>query len=362
MKSVKLQGVRIVFGVFVLIATGQSSAADPLQDMEDCKSIKVENERLACFDAAAGQLKAAGMTADSKLKSQVAEDEVSEPAVKQEAVAVPSPQVRTGKQASSRFRLPFFGRGKADRKNNDEAPVSQGASASPAPQLVRDSGGNISSVSSTVTGVYKNGLGYTTLTLGNAQKWQTRESRIRAKVGDVVTVKRTRFGGYLLKVGSRSGVRVTRIDKPSLSKMPRQEEPREGVEAPASKKGGFLSRLNPFGRSQSDALTSGSQKDDPNFGKPAAVDTSEETFGRTRITSAERAANQQTITQTVSSVRTDPYDLFIITLESGQVWRQTEGRLKVRDGDKVVIQSAAMGSFLLHLEGRSKSVRVRRVD
>lgn len=274
MKNVKYQSVSIVFGILVLAAAGQGAAADPLQDMEDCKSIKVEDERLACIDAAAGQLKAAGMTADSQLKSRVIEEEVSEPVIEQQTAEPPSPQARSGKEVSSRFRLPFFGKGKADLEDNVEVSVTQEAPTSPAPQLVRDGDGNISSVTSTVTSVNKNGLGYTTLTLDNGQRWHTKESRIRATVGDTITVKRTRFGGYLLKVGDRSGVRATRIDKPSLAKKPRQEAPQKVNEASTREKGGFLSRLNPFAGSRSDAPTNDDQKDDPNFGKPVEVDTS----------------------------------------------------------------------------------------
>ena len=55
----------------------------------------------------------------------------------------------------------------------------------------------------------------------------------------------------------------------------------------------------------------------------------------------------------------------VITLENGQVWRLTEaGELNApsRPPFKVKIRTAAMGSFILSVEGRNKGYRVRRVE
>jgi hypothetical protein len=55
----------------------------------------------------------------------------------------------------------------------------------------------------------------------------------------------------------------------------------------------------------------------------------------------------------------------VITLENGQVWRLTEaGELNAakRPPYKVSIRTAAMGSFILTVEGRNKGYRVRRVE
>jgi hypothetical protein len=55
----------------------------------------------------------------------------------------------------------------------------------------------------------------------------------------------------------------------------------------------------------------------------------------------------------------------VITLENGQVWRLTEaGELNAakRPPYKVNIRTAAMGSFILTVEGRNKGYRVRRVE
>jgi hypothetical protein len=55
----------------------------------------------------------------------------------------------------------------------------------------------------------------------------------------------------------------------------------------------------------------------------------------------------------------------LITLENGQIWRLTEaGELNApkRPPYKVNIRTAAMGSFILTVEGRNKGYRVRRVE
>jgi hypothetical protein len=55
----------------------------------------------------------------------------------------------------------------------------------------------------------------------------------------------------------------------------------------------------------------------------------------------------------------------VITLENGQIWRLTEaGELNApkRPPYKGNIRTAAMGSFILTVEGRNKGYRVRRVE
>ncbi|MFN7746616.1 MAG: hypothetical protein ACK5QO_09695 [Hyphomonadaceae bacterium] len=55
----------------------------------------------------------------------------------------------------------------------------------------------------------------------------------------------------------------------------------------------------------------------------------------------------------------------VITLENGQIWRLTEaGELNApkRPPYKVNIRTAALGSFILTVEGRNKGYRVRRVE
>jgi hypothetical protein len=51
-----------------------------------------------------------------------------------------------------------------------------------------------------------------------------------------------------------------------------------------------------------------------------------------------------------------------VTLENGQVWRQTEGARpsQWRAGDTLRIERASLGSFLAAVEGSKRYVRVRR--
>ncbi|MEY3235857.1 MAG: hypothetical protein RL230_3128 [Pseudomonadota bacterium] len=67
---------------------------------------------------------------------------------------------------------------------------------------------------------------------------------------------------------------------------------------------------------------------------------------------------------TVASTR-ESAGRVVLTLENGQVWRLTEaGELNApsRPPYKVKIRTAAMGSFILTVEGRNKGYRVRRVE
>lgn len=320
--------------------------ADPLEDLETCKSIVAEAERLACFEAGYDQLRAAGMTDDSVLKSKVVEAEVP---VAEE----------TADDSRPRFKMPFFGN-KKSRNDTDEVTdhILKPPSAS---HVERDSKGNVRSVESTVTSVHRNGLGYTTLTLANGQRWQTTQGRIRAAVGDNAKIKRTRLGGYFLTVRGKSGLRVKRLDGPSPTITAKSPDNISGTDG-RKKTGGLLSRLNPFDNDRSESPVDETVMDDPNFGRQTRDLSSEETFGGVKTPKGERAAEQQTMKQTVSRVMVDPYDKFIITLENGQVWRQTDGRIKIRDGDMVTIRRAALGSFLLQVEGFNRTVRVKRVD
>jgi hypothetical protein len=70
----------------------------------------------------------------------------------------------------------------------------------------------------------------------------------------------------------------------------------------------------------------------------------------------------KSITRTVKSVSRDAYDRFVITLEDGQVWAQTEQKSGAypRPGDSVTITQGPMGGFGLRSE-RFGTVRVRRL-
>lgn len=70
------------------------------------------------------------------------------------------------------------------------------------------------------------------------------------------------------------------------------------------------------------------------------------------------------ITVAVARVRPDVYGKAIVTLENGQVWRQTDSTLvpEVRHGaDEAEIRKAAFGSFKMKLDN-GRSFRARREE
>ena len=78
---------------------------------------------------------------------------------------------------------------------------------------------------------------------------------------------------------------------------------------------------------------------------------------------AEAAAAPQSVTAKVISVRWRKYGEFVVTLDNGQVWEQTEPMPSaiVKVGDAVTIKKALFGSFTLVTAGRI-GTKVRRLD
>jgi hypothetical protein len=70
----------------------------------------------------------------------------------------------------------------------------------------------------------------------------------------------------------------------------------------------------------------------------------------------------ESISGVVKSVSGDPRGLFVIVLEGGQVWTQTEmvAVRRPRPGETVTIRRAAMGSYSLRAE-HAPATRVRRL-
>lgn len=64
----------------------------------------------------------------------------------------------------------------------------------------------------------------------------------------------------------------------------------------------------------------------------------------------------------VGSIAEDAYGALKITFTNGQVWKQTENRkFNLKVGEKVFIEKAALGSFLMGTESRNAKVRVKRL-
>lgn len=69
------------------------------------------------------------------------------------------------------------------------------------------------------------------------------------------------------------------------------------------------------------------------------------------------------LSATITSLQQYGYNKVLITLDNGQVWKQVDAsNLRLRTGDAVEIERAALGSFMLRKQGSKRSMRVTRED
>ena len=102
---------------------------------------------------------------------------------------------------------------------------------------------------------------------------------------------------------------------------------------------------------------------------PIASDTSKakplvsaaENFGQENKKSPKDLINQ--IQGKIVKVTKSAYGKQIVTLDNGQVWRQTDSvRLKLVEGQSVTIKRGALGSFFISKENANKRIRAKRVS
>ncbi len=103
------------------------------------------------------------------------------------------------------------------------------------------------------------------------------------------------------------------------------------------------------------------------FGLPflGKKDTSVETFGETGQATRSPEGQITEISIAITEFRYDGYGRLIVTLENGQVWRQTDGekvRVSKRKQNFAAITAARMGGYLLRVNGKGVSARVVRVE
>ena len=95
----------------------------------------------------------------------------------------------------------------------------------------------------------------------------------------------------------------------------------------------------------------------------------EDLFGKSSK-EVERAVAEATDTEridslsaTVTRLQKYGYEKVLITLDNGQVWKQIDvSSLRLRVGDTVDIERAALGSFMLRKQGNNRRMRVSRKD
>ncbi|WP_299798089.1 hypothetical protein [uncultured Shewanella sp.] len=76
-------------------------------------------------------------------------------------------------------------------------------------------------------------------------------------------------------------------------------------------------------------------------------------------------AEEQTIEKLymeVASVKKDPYGALKLSFSNGQVWKQNDSRrFKLKVGETVYIEKAALGSYILGTDSRNATIRVKRI-
>ena len=102
---------------------------------------------------------------------------------------------------------------------------------------------------------------------------------------------------------------------------------------------------------------------------PADKVSQEELFGksgtevRKSVQDATGAAEIDEIAARISKIRKSGSGYALITLDNGQVWKQTESStLRLSDNDEITIRRAALGSFKLRKSGRKTPMRVKRIS
>ncbi|WP_166424441.1 hypothetical protein [Paraglaciecola sp. 20A4] len=91
----------------------------------------------------------------------------------------------------------------------------------------------------------------------------------------------------------------------------------------------------------------------------ASRDNQVKNFGLAKVIEPEQKIAK--ITADVIDTKKDPYGKLIVSLENGQVWRQTgNSTLRIKIGDQVYVEEGILGSYFLSKESSNKRIRVKR--
>lgn len=94
-----------------------------------------------------------------------------------------------------------------------------------------------------------------------------------------------------------------------------------------------------------------------------ALDSKEDIkeFGREHKRSLDKEA--QSITSTIVSIKETARGKKIVTLENGSRWQQSDSsRLKIKEGQKVLIKRGMVGAFFLKVDGLNRTMKVKRIN
>ena len=97
---------------------------------------------------------------------------------------------------------------------------------------------------------------------------------------------------------------------------------------------------------------------------PAPAATPEQRFGAERLTEhGARPDEAESIAATVKSIRQIVPGRYLVVLDNQQVWYVKEGTtLRIKPGERVVVERGALDSYLLKKEGAQTSYRVERIN
>ncbi|SQH78448.1 conserved exported protein of unknown function [Shewanella benthica] len=90
----------------------------------------------------------------------------------------------------------------------------------------------------------------------------------------------------------------------------------------------------------------------------------EDEFGNKNLKKNKEEAKKEItkIYMEIASISKDPYGALKISFSNGQVWKQSDSRrYKVKQGQNVFIEKAALGSFILGTDERNSTIRVKRL-
>jgi hypothetical protein len=91
-----------------------------------------------------------------------------------------------------------------------------------------------------------------------------------------------------------------------------------------------------------------------------SVKQQQESFGKEQLKHPENRIKQ--FKAKVIKIQKNHYGKLIITIENGQVWRQTDGtRFRLSADELVIIERGALGSFFIGKEKTNQRIRVKRV-
>ena len=103
----------------------------------------------------------------------------------------------------------------------------------------------------------------------------------------------------------------------------------------------------------------GAEQQPPDAGQEIVKGATTETFGKPE---KKKPRKKLKITATITKVQQDGRRVDYLTLDNGQVWRETtDMHVKFKEGQQVTIETGILGSYSLHVEGVRRLIKVKRV-